>query len=329
MHNFTQNSSIFVSDTRNMRKFSNIMPSILLLTALLSCACDRYVELRGYAQGSTYCVKLNLKGSKLSQRSLSEGIDNLLTELDTTFSGYNHSSVLSRLNKGEKIVPSPMFTELLEVSDSFRLVSEGAFDHYGAPLFDIWGFGFKNDSLPDNSRVEEALVRCREKKTLNFNAIAQGYSCDVIARFLEKAGIEDYLVDIGEIRCKGYNPNGRGWSIGIDTPSDGNDTPGAKLSGVWYSDGACHGVVTSGNYRKFYIKDGKKYAHTIDPRSGYPVHHNLLSATVIAPDATEADAVATWLMVIGFEEAKAKILGDSRLEACLITADSTWTSPGF
>lgn len=309
-------------------KISN-HPGTLLLLILLLCGCSRFVEFHGFTQGGLYCVKADIGPAGKSYRAIAGDIEDILTQIDTTFSGYNRSSMLSRFNRGCKIVPSRMFTELLSIADSFKTASGGAFDHYGAPLFDIWGFGFGSDSLPNRDKVNEALQECKSHKTLNFNAVAQGYSCDAVAGYLESLGIHDYLVDIGEIRCSGVNAKGLGWSIGIDTPYDGNDSPGETLSGVWQSDSLCHGVVTSGNYRKFYIRDGRKYAHTIDPRSGYPVQHNLLSATVIAPTATEADAIATWLMVIGFEEARQKVLSDENLEACLICSDTLWTSPGF
>ena len=159
---------------------------------------------------------------------------------------------------------------------------------------------------------------------LNFNAIAQGYSCDVVAQYLRSLGVSDMLVDIGEIYCCGVNPSGKGWSIGIDNPVDGNNTPGADIKDIWVSDGGSYGVVTSGNYRKFYVRDGKKYSHTIDPRSGYPVTHNLLSATVIAPSAWEADALATWFMVIGYDEARRYLASHPELRSCLITSDSLW-----
>ena len=173
------------------------------------------------------------------------------------------------------------------------------------------------------------MARCQNREVLNFNAIAQGYSCDLVASYLHSIGVKDMLVDIGEIYCEGLNPEGKGWSIGIDTPEDGNDTPGAKLAGIWKSDGGAYGVVTSGNYRKYYIHDGKKYAHTIDPRTGRPVEHNLLSATVVAASATEADALATYFMVIGMEEARRFVEEHDGIEACLITSDTSWRSPNF
>ena len=165
---------------------------------------------------------------------------------------------------------------------------------------------------------------------LNFNAIAQGYSCDKVAEYLYSIGVKDMLVDIGEIFCDGLNPSGKPWRVGVDKPKDSNNTPGAEMNGIWESNGGPQGVVTSGNYRKFYIKDGKKYSHTIDPRSGYPVQHNLLSATIIAPTAMEADAYATYCMVIGLEAAKQFIESRQDLEGYLIYGDfESWASPGF
>lgn len=311
-----------------MSRYSTIS---IFISILLLCSCqrDRYAVINGYAQGGTYTVKANLKGTRVSRKGMAAEIERLLVGIDTTLSGYNKSSQLSRFNRGEDFEPGPMFRELLDISEKYRETTDGAFDVWAAPLFDIWGFGFRTDSLPDNERIKEAMALTREHKRLNFNAIAQGYSCDVIARYLHSIGVKDMLVDIGEIYCEGVNPKGRGWSIGIDTPFDGNNTPGASLSGIWESDGGAHGVVTSGNYRKFYIKDGKKYAHTIDPRTGRPVDHDLLSATVVAPTATEADALATYFMVAGFEEARKYIEAHSGIEACLICSDSTWCSRNF
>ena len=304
---------------------------ILFAAGLLICsACSpRYEIIQGYAQGGTYSVKYNARGVKASRAEIAQGIDDILTAIDTTLSGYNRKSLLSRRNAGEDVELNDMFRELEAISEHYREISGGAFDVAAGPLFDVWGFGFTSDSLPSDTAIAEAMERCRKREVLNFNAIAQGYSCDKVAAYLHSIGVKDMLVDIGEIYCEGLNPKGQGWTIAIDTPSDGNNTPGASISGLWHSDGGAYGVVTSGNYRKFYIKDGKKYAHTIDPRTGRPVDHNLLSATVIAPTATEADALATYFMVIGFEKARSWVEDHPGIEACLISSDLTWTSTGF
>ena len=141
------------------------------------------------------------------------------------------------------------------------------------------------------------------------------------------------MVDIGEIYCDGMNPSGNQWTIGIDRPVDGNDEPGADIQGIFRVPSGPHGVVTSGNYRKFYVRDGRKYAHTINPKTGQPVSHSLLSATIVASDAMTADAYATYCMVIGLESAREFIEGRPDLEGCLIYDDNgtfaTWSSSGF
>lgn len=306
-----------------------IFALVVPVLALCCCAKSTYTEFNGYAQGGVYSVKVNLDGVSTPRREIAADIDSILTDIDFSLSGYNRKSLLSRRNAGEDIVQDKYFREVYELSCKYKELSGGAFDAAAGPLFDIWGFGFTSDSLPGKARIDSAMAECKTQKTLNFNAIAQGYTCDAIASYLHGIGVRDMLVDIGEIYCEGFNAYGKGWGIAIDSPIDGNQTPGASTSGKWVSDGGGHGVVTSGNYRKFYIRDGKKYAHTIDPRSGYPVEHNLLSATVIAPTAAEADALATICMVIGPEEARNLVISMPEVEACLITADGIWTSDGF
>ena len=192
------------------------------------------------------------------------------------------------------------------------------------------------DAIPEGLfSGNDLLLEPGPLPVLNFNAIAQGYSCDKVASYLHGMGVKDMLVDIGEIYCEGVNPAGKPWKIGIDRPVDGNNSPGADLDGVWESGGKSCGIVTSGNYRKFYVRDGRKYSHTIDPRTGWPVEHNLLSATIVAPNATDADAYATYCMVIGMEAAREFILSNAgRIEGYLIYSDETgemqeWASPGF
>lgn len=325
---------------------------MLVMTMCLgACTDSNYYRIGGYAQGGTYSVKY--KGAKLPAAKIQDAVDSLLWQIDNTLSGYNKTSLLSRFNAGDTITLTPMFAQIYE--QSYRVWEEfdGAFDVAYAPLYDIWGFGFSQDQEPSDIQVRKcrddygmgklkgpdeinALIGSRitardflkndEDKTprLNFNAIAQGYSCDIIADYLRGLGVEDMLVDIGEIYCCGHNPNGHGWNVGIDNPVDGNDTPGADIRQTWDSQGRSTGIVTSGNYRKFYIKDGRKYAHTIDPRTGYPVTHSLLSATVIAPTASQADALATVFMVIGEAPARQYLSEHPELDACLISADGVW-----
>ena len=330
--------------------------ALLAAAAMLSCTGKTgYVAVRGYAQGGTYTVKANLKGTSLKPDIMARDIDSILVAIDNTLSGYNKGSLLSRLNNGDTVVSNPLLDEMLILSEAILEETGGAVDVASGELFDLWGFGFTRDSLPPAETVANVLSRrgkglgirrfgsdslALEKAggkpsvKLNFNAIAQGYSCDVVARYLKSFGITDMLVDIGEIYLSGNNPSGQSWKLAIDTPSDGNDTPGKDIAGTWESRGRSLGVVTSGNYRKFYVKDGRKYPHTLDPRNGYPVGHNLLSATVTAPDAARADALATYCMVIGTEKAKAFLQGTPDVEGYLISGTedggyAIWKSDNF
>ena len=329
--------------------------SIIFISTLLLTGCEdrNYYRLSGYAQGGTYSI--SYQGARKSPAYIQKGVDSLLQAFDNCLSGYNPGSELSRFNAGDSIVLSPLFVEAYNISYSMWEESEGAFDIACAPLFDIWGFGFSAESMPEESDIQECLKNCGMKRLkgpeqikamegkkicsrdfltdengalpkLNFNAIAQGYSCDLVAAYLKSYGVENMLVDIGEIYCCGENPRGKGWSIGIDNPVDGNNSPGKDIREVWNSEKRSVGVVTSGNYRKYYIKDGKKYAHTIDPRTGRPVEHDLLSATVIAPYAWKADALATIFMVIGFEQSVEYLDRHPEIEACLISRDGVWKS---
>lgn len=322
----------------------------------------RYISISGYAQGGTYTVKISLEGVSIDPESIKASVDSILTLIDTTLSGYNPESMISRFNAGEAVRPNSLFEEIYDYSADIWERTGGCVDVACGPLFDIWGFGFSSDSLPSPQKVEQTLTECGMGRLhhrmgdavsedgmlypsdlllsdggalprLNFNAIAQGYSCDMVAGYLHSIGIHDMLVDIGEIYCEGLNPSGLGWTLGVDRPVDGNMAPGADIDGIWCSDGGSHGVVTSGNYRKFYIRDGRKYAHTIDPRTGYPVEHNLLSATVVAPSAALADALATYCMVVGADASREFISSDPSLEGYLICSDGEdmqeWASEGF
>ncbi len=351
----------YFAEYSDMRKIFTI---IAILAGLCSCTPrDRFIQITGFAQGGNYAVKLNIKDVKIPVEEIQDSIDAILVNIDHSISGYNKNSLLSRFNEGEIIVVDSIFMDLYGYAYSFYEETGAVVDVAAAPLFDAWGFGFKNDSLPSAAQVVELLAASGMNRLiknpllhedgklspadllisnenasqalprLNFNAIAQGYSCDKVAEYLYSLGVKDMMVDIGEIFCDGHNPAGRPWSIGIDRPIDGNDRPGEQMQGILRTPDGPHGIVSSGNYRKFYIRDGKKYAHTIDPRTGYPVDHSLLSATIIAPDAMTADAYATYCMVIGLEASIDFLSSTDDLEACLIYDKDgrieVWCSDGF
>ncbi len=348
-------------------EMKKILLAVLAFLVLSACGGrDRFIQVTGHAQGGVYSVKVNLKGVRVTPEEVRDSVESILTRIDTTLSGYNKGSLLSRFNAGETIRPNGLFLDMYRIGYGWFERSGGVLDFAAGPLFDAWGFGFKSGEMPTDETVASIKASCgmgllkpsmtpRSDGTLsvrdvrldgtdgqvvlNYNAIAQGYSCDLVAAYLYSIGAKDMLVDIGEIWCDGHNPSGRPWSVGVDRPfdrpSDGTDELGAELDGIWSSSGTAAGIVTSGNYRKFYVRDGRKYAHSIDPRSGYPVQHNLLSATVVSSSgAADADALATWCMVVGLDRAKDLLLGMDGVEGYLIYTEedgsmTEWASPGF
>lgn len=330
--------------------------TLLLLLSVCACSTDRYVTMDGFAQGGTWSVKCSLS-SKINRQEVKDSIDSALLVIDNSISGYNKGSILSRVNAGERVALDRTFIEIFKISKEIWEKSGGAFDPSAGPLFDLWGFGFADSTATAEQKAVMAegmkeyigmdlfgfektpqgtfLTKADERCRLNFNAIAQGYSCDVVAHILDSYGSGNYIIELGgEIVCKGQREQGGPWRIWIDKPEDGNNVSGAlKQDVVSISD--C-GLVTSGNYRKFYVEDGRKYSHTVDPVSGMPVKHSLLSATVIARDGATADAYATWFMVIGTEEAKQVIssrLAGEGFEAYLVYGDQddmkVWHTPGL
>jgi len=300
---------------------------------------------------------MNTKGVDVPVATIRDSIASLLDCIENTLSGYNKKSLLSRFNAGEVIRPNLMFLDMYRMAYRLWERSGGALDFGAAPLYDAWGFGFRNSTFPTDEEIAQLLSKSgmghlpaelpvnkeglldpavMGYPRLNYNAIAQGYSCDIIANYLYSIGVKDMLVDIGEIWCDGLNPHGKPWSVGLDRPIDREaGDVSTTYTDVWTSQGKPAGIVTSGNYRKFYVRDGRKYAHTINPRTGYPVQHNLLSATVVSSaNAADSDAVATWCMVVGLQSAQVLILGDPALEGYLVYTDNQgamheWSSPGF
>ena len=249
-----------------------------------------------------------------------------LQKVDGEFSMFNPQSTVARINGGDSTVErSAMFREIFELAQTVNKETNGAFDIYVAPLVNAWGFGFKHDQLPTPQQVD-SLLKIRDQ--MDFSAIAKGYGCDVVARLLRSHGIENFMVEIGgEVVLSGYNDKGQPWHIGVNKPVE-NPEDGDLQTVLSITDCA---IATSGNYRNFYYKDGQRYAHTIDPRTGYPVQHSLLSATVVAADCATADAYATSFMVLGLDSAQAVLNSHPELKAYLIYSDesgqmSVWRS---
>jgi FAD:protein FMN transferase len=291
-----------------------------------------YVFLSGYTQGTTYHVSYQ-SDDKIDYQ---KGIDSLLRDIDLSLSQYNKNSVISRVNINDSTVKlNEPFKEVFKRSMEVSQMTDGAFDITVGPLVNAWGFGFAKKADVNKAMVDslkqlvgyknvhilgDKVIKNNLNMKLDMNAIAQGYSVDKVADYLESKGIKHYMVEIGgELKAKGRNPRGEMWRVGIDKPIDSNVAPGTNLQVVL--EFTKKAVSTSGNYRQFYIKDGVKYAHTIDPKSGYPVQHSLLSATIIADDCTSADAIATSCMVMGLEKSMEFIKKHPEWDAYFIYSD--------
>lgn len=293
-----------------------------------------WFELRGAAQGTTYQIKYydSLK------RDFQPAIDSLLRLFDLALSTYVPASEISRFNAVDTkrlCYELPYFLPVLRKSKEVYEATGGAFDPTIAPLVRAYGFAPGAPPEPPTEPVLDSLRRlvgfshiefdesCVWKKQdfvqLDFNAIAQGYSVDVLAEYLLAQGVRHFMIELGgELRCAGKNREGTRWRIGIKDPVQAEQGKSIAYAIVELED---EGLATSGNYEKFYVKNGKKYTHTIDPRTGRPVTHTLLSATVIAPDAMTADAYATAFMVIGLDEARRLLDEHPELKAYLIYDD--------
>ena len=266
------------------------------------------------------------------QEDLHNDIKAALMEVDNALSPYNKNSIISRINHNQDTLLNEHFTHVFELAQKISTETEGAFDITVAPLVNAWGFGFKHsiDIAPNvidsigqfvgyqKIRLSDGKITKDDPRTmLDCSAIAKGYGVDVVARTLDKKGVQHYMVDIGgEVVVKGKNSRMKTWRIGINKPVEDSLSINQELQTILVVRGV--GMATSGNYRKFYYKDGKRYAHTIDPRIGHPVQHSILSATVIAKDCTTADAYATAFMVMGLEKSMEFCKAHPELDAYFI-----------
>lgn len=287
------------------------------------------------AQGSIFGTTYHIKYE--ASTSLDSAILAELNRVDASLSVFNPQSTISKINKGGSNRTDAMLYEVLQKAEKVSEASQGAFDVTVMPLVNAWGFGFKKGEFPTPSQIDSlkqmigyqrihlqadsTLQKDDPRIMIDCGAIAKGYGVDRVAKLLRDHGVRNYMVEIGgEVVTKGRNPQtNKPWQIGISKPQENNGNADSDIQTILSLENAA--LATSGNYRNFYEHNGKKYAHTIDPRTGSPVQHSLLSATVIAPDCATADAYATAFMVMGLDEAKKTLEQHKELKVYLIYAD--------
>ena len=301
-----------------------------------------YQHDEGQVFGTFYHITYQ-NDSSLNNEILAE-----LAKVDSALSMFNKQSVISRINRGEDVKTNEMFDTVFNLAENISNDTDGAFDITVAPLVNVWGFGFKTGNPPTKAVIDslrsivgyrkvtlkDGHVRKSDQRVmLDCSAIAKGYGCDVVAALLRRHGIDNYMVEIGgEVVTQGISEKRLPWKIGVTKPTDDSLAIDKELQTVLNVKNMA--MATSGNYRNFYYKNGKKYAHTIDPKTGYPVQHNILSATVLAKHCAEADAYATSFMVMGLDGAKRILEKHGELMAYLIYADKNgnmqvWYSPSM
>lgn len=288
---------------------------LLLLLAFFSCQPEapKYTQLEGQAQGTTFHITY----ADSLGRDFSGPVDSLFRLIDRSMSLWDSSSVISRVNRNEPdVVVDEHFAAVFRRAQQVSAATGGVFDITVGPLVRAWGFSYKKGLPPPDSaqvdslrqligfqkiRLENGILQKADPRMeVDMNAIAQGYTVDVLAELLEKHGVRHYMVEIGgEVRTAGQNERGESWRIGIDKPVE-TGSEGRPLQTVVPVSGKS--LATSGSYRKFVERNGKKYSHAIDPRTGYPITHSLLSMSVLAGDCATADAYATAFLVLGLEK---------------------------
>jgi len=313
------------------------LPSILLLALLWIYSCKpgskgEYYSIQGFTQGTTYHISYQHP----TETDLGEQIDSLLKSFDASLSSYDSTSIISAVNRNDLGVKTDsMFRTVFREARRVYQVSGGAFDISLAPIINAWGFGPGQQQDLDSAMVDsllqyvgmdkiflvgETVHKTNPNVKLNVNAIAQGYSVDVISDYLKQLGCRNFMVEIGgEIKTHGVNSKGNFWRIGVDRPVYGNMIPGEQLQVIISMHN--RSLATSGNYRKFYEKDGVKITHTIDPATGFPKESRLLSVSVLSEDCMTADAYATACMVMGLDKAKEFIEGEKGVDAYFIYGD--------
>jgi len=285
----------------------------------------------GEAQGTTYHITYY----DLQNRDFQSEIIKILQDFDKSVSTYDSSSIISRINRNEpNVVVDDYFRTCFIKAKEIWKNTKGAFDPTVYPLVNAWGFGPGKKQSIEKAKIDSILGFVGFKKitlkgnyinkkdprvSLDFNAFAQGYSVDVVSDFLLSQNISSFIVEIGgEVYAKGRRPNNQNWLVGIEKPIDNKEGQNPIQAYARLEDLA---VATSGNYRRFILEDGIKYAHHLDPKTGYPAKNNLLSATVFSEECISSDANATGILVMGLEKAKVFLEKHKELEVYLIYSD--------
>ena len=324
-----------------MRKYCLM---VLGLVVLASCTKQpKKIVLQGLAQGSYYAVTYFDEQNRNFQRE----IDSIFRAVDMSVNLWVDSSVICKVNRNEEVALDSIFIDNFNIAQEAARLSDGYFDPTISPIVAAWGFSNKTgdsitpqliDSLKQlvdyrKIRIESGkVVKENPAITLDFNAIAQGYTTDLIAQFLESRGIKNYLVDTGgEIMARGEKPDGNPWIVGIEKPAENWDSDRILQTCIALRD---KGLVTSGSTRKYVERNGKRYSHCIDPKTGYPVEHNVLSVTILAKNSVWADALASICMVMGMERSLPLIQSMDGVEAYYIFANEqnaleTFATEGF
>lgn len=318
---------------------------ILIIGSIYIIAQQRsapYQKDEGFIFGTVYHITYQ------NDNNLKQNIEAELDKVNKTFSTFDSTSIISLINQNKPVKINDMFAEIFDLSEEISTETEGAFDITVAPLVNLWGFGFKSGQKPTKEKIdslrllvgynkvklyENGVKKKNPKIMLDCSAVAKGYGSDIVARYLREQGVKNFMVEIGgEIVTSGLSENRLPWKIGVTKPSDNKTDMNQEVETILnVTDKA---MATSGNYRNFYYKGGKKYAHTINPKTGYPVQHSLLSATVLAKNCATADAYATSFMVMGVEKAEALLEKHPELMAYFIYAGpkgelKTWYSPSM
>lgn len=336
------------------KRLEKILLSTIATLILVSCSGNREEKMRkftldGRTQGTYYHIvyynyadEVAKKKNLPSENDIKAGIDSIFKAIDASLSLWNPKSVLSKVNRNEATALDKIFIENFEAARHYSELTDGYFDITVGPLVQAYGFGNEKINKPDTRQRDSIMqyvgfekVRLNGNRIdkdfaetrLDFNAIAQGYTADAVSDYLKRHNIVSHIVDVGgEVCAADKKPDGQQWRVAIEEPSDSLDAPREYNSFIKLENQA---VVTSGNYRKYIIEDGVKYSHSIDPKTGEPAKHNLLSVSVVAESATAADAIATALMVMGIDKAKEFLGKHPEYGAIFIFCDSDGKTKTF